>query len=117
MTRAELIESIIQYAGDDYDSTDSHQVSFVEWTVDDAISEVLHEMCPFQMTDDETATYTDMVLSRYGSVVRRIAMFHYDKQGKEGATTFYESGQTTSFESGGTPRSFFRSVIPIAKII
>lgn len=116
MTREELIQSVIEYAGDDYDpSTDG---SFLEWTVDDAIEEVANEMCPYGFSSDDAHNKVkNIALSRYGSVIRRIALFHYDKQGKEGVTTFYEAGQTTSYEDGGTPRRFLQSIIPIAKIV
>ena len=118
MTREALIQDIINYAGDDYDSTDSRQTSFITSAVDDAIEEVFGTMCPFSLTDDdERDAYREEALNRYGSVIRRIAEFHYDKQGKEGVTTFYESGQTTSFETGGTPPSYLRTVIPIARVL
>lgn len=115
VTRDSLIESIIEYAGTDYDSGDAQQVSFVEWTVDDAIEEVCNHMFPFGYMDAGAAQ--NQALSKYGAVIRRIAMFHYDKQGKEGVTTFYEAGQTTSFEDGATPSRFFESIIPVAKIV
>lgn len=118
MTREKLVESLIEYAGDDYDESDPNQVSFLEWTVDDAIEEVVNEMCPYGFaTDDAHNKAINIALNRYGSTIRRIAQFHYDKQGKEGVTTFYESGQTTSYEDGGTPRRFLQSIIPIAKIV
>ena len=115
MTRDSLIDSIIEYAGDDYDPADQSQVSFVEWTVDDAIEEVCNAMFPFGYNNADSAH--NQALAKYGSVIRRIAMFHYDKQGKEGVTTFYEAGQTTSYEDGSTPSRFLESVIPIAKVV
>lgn len=115
VTRDSLIESIIEYAGTDYDSGDAQQVSFVEWTVDDAIEEVCNRMFPFGYSDASAAQ--KQALAKYGAVIRRVAMFHYDKQGKEGVTTFYEAGQTTSFEDGATPSRFFESIIPVAKIV
>lgn len=118
MTRGELVDSIIEYAGDDYDESDENQVSFLEWTVDDAIEEVVNEMHPYGFnTDDAHNKAIDVALRRYSHVIRRIAQFHYDKQGKEGVTTFYESGQTTSYEDGATPRRFLQNIIPIARIV
>lgn len=118
MTREELVNSIIEYAGDDYDESDENQVSFLEWTVDDAIEEVVNEMCPYGFsTDTAHEKAIGIALSRYGATIRRIAMFHFDKQGKEGVTTFYESGQTTSYEDGGTPKRYLQHIVPIAKIV
>ena len=83
MTREELVNSIIEYAGDDYDESDENQVSFLEWTVDDAIEEVVNEMCPYGFsTDTAHEKAIGIALSRYGATIRRIAMFHFDKQGK-----------------------------------
>lgn len=115
-TREALIERLIMYAGDDYRPEDSSQASFVEDCIDDAISEVCNEMCPWGLTDDEVEKYKAIALNRYASVINRIAQYHYDKQGKEGVTTFYEAGQTNSYEEGGTPVSYLRNIIPIAKI-
>ena len=118
MTRDELVQSIIAYAGDDYDPEDSKQVAFLAATVDDAIEEVCNEMNPYSVSNcDELESIKKMALKRYGHVIRRVAMFHYDKQGKEGVTTFYESGQTTSFESGGTPSQFFDGIVTMARIV
>lgn len=115
-TRESLIERLIDYAGDDYVPEDSHQASFVEDCIDDAIAEVCNEMCPWGLSETELETYTELALQRYGAVISRIAQYHYDKQGKEGVTTYYEAGQTNSYEEGATPKSYLRNIIPIAKI-
>ena len=115
-TRENLIERLIDYAGDDYDPEDSRQVSFVEDCIDDAIAEVSNEMCPWGLTDSELERYQTIALQRYASVISRIAQYHYDKQGKEGVTTFYEAGQTNSYEEGATPKSYLRTIIPVARI-
>lgn len=115
-TREALIERLISYAGDDYRPEDSNQATFVEDCIDDAISEVCNEMCPWGLTDAEIDKYRTIALTRYVSVIMRIAQYHYDKQGKEGVTTFYEAGQTNSYEEGGTPKSYLRGIIPIARI-
>lgn len=115
MTREDLIEKLIVYASDDY--TDK-QLPFVEDCVDSALSEVCNVMYPWGVEDEDAYNrLVDKALLKYPWVVSRVAQFHYDKQGKEGVTTFYESGQTTSFRTGGTPAEFFVSVIPIAKIV
>lgn len=111
-TRGELISILTAYAGEDY--TDG-QSSLVEAIVDDAIEEVRRVQFPFQNTDIERLE--DYVLTHHPGIIRRIAEYHYDKIGKEGVTTFYESGQTTSWESGGTPDSYFKGIIPMAKIV
>lgn len=114
-TREELINALIRYANDDY--TDD-QLLFVEDCVDSAISEVCNRMYPWGISDDKTyKSLSKKAFVKYAWVINRIAQFHYDKQGKEGVTTFYESGQTTSFESGGTPESFFKDIVPMAKVI
>lgn len=111
MSREELISLLTTYAGEDY--TES-QDELIESIVDDAIEEVCNVRFPFGTTSD--AEVAD-VMARYASNIRRISQYHYDKIGKEGVTTFYESGQTTSWEAGGTPDSFFRGIIPIAKLV
>ena len=115
-TREDLISRLIDYAGDDYNPEDSRQVSFVEDCIDDAIAEVSNEMCPWGLTDSEQERYQTIALQRYASVISRIAQYHYDKQGKEGVTTFYEAGQTNSYEEGATPKSYLRTIIPVARI-
>lgn len=114
-TRDDLIDALTSYAGDDYTSA---QESLVESIVDDAIEEVRNTRYPRgYMTEEELEDQVSAVLLRYPSVIRRICAYHYDKVGKEGVTTFYEAGQTTSWESGGTPPSFLASVIPIATVV
>lgn len=115
ITRKELVENLIEYAGDDYVQGDTRQASFVRWTVDDAIEEVCNYMYPFGYRDKEKAHAT--ALAKYGNVIRRVAQFHYDKQGKVGVTTFYEAGQTTSYKDGATPERFFESIVPVAKVV
>lgn len=115
-TREQLIERLICYAADDYDAADSNQASFVEDCINDAIAEVCNEMCPWGLTESEQERYKTIALQRYASVISRIAQYHYDKQGKEGVTTFYEAGQTNSYEEGATPKSYLRAIIPVARI-
>lgn len=115
MTREELVESLIDYAGDDYVQGDARQASFIRSAVDDAIEEVRNRMYPFGFSNAEKAT--SVVLARYSQVIRRIAQYHFDKQGKAGVTTFYEAGQTTSYQTGGTPPQFLDDIVPVAKVV
>lgn len=114
-TREDLIDALTEYAGSDYTAA---QESLVESIVDDAIEEVRNARFPRGYeTEESLQEQVESVLLRYPSVIRRIAAYHYDKVGKEGVTTFYEAGQTTSWESGGTPPSFLASVMPVATVI
>lgn len=113
-TRAQLVENLIYYAADDYSA---EQLSFVEACVDNAIEEVTNEMCPWDVSAAERDVFVEKALNRYGWNINRIAQFHYDKQGKEGATTFYESGQTTSFSGGGTPKELFNGIVAVARVV
>lgn len=115
MTKECLIEKLISYANDDYTED---QLPFVEDCVESAISEVCNHMYPWGIGDEKSMNaLRAQALIKYPWVINRVAQFHYDKQGKEGVTTFYESGQTTSFGTGGTPDAFFATIIPIAKVI
>ena len=111
MTREELISLIRAYASDDYKPSQDAVIAAI---ADDAIEEVRQAKFPFGNGSDSETEY---VLAHHPSNIRRIAFYHYDKMGKEGVTTFYESGQTTSWESGGTPDSFFKGIIPKAHVI
>lgn len=115
MNRDELVQKLITYASDDYTE---RQLSFVEDCVDSAISEVCNHMYPWGVSNEKIAkSIADKAMIKYPWVINRVAQFHYDKQGKEGVTTFYESGQTTSFGTGGTPESFFETIIPVARVV
>ena len=118
MTRDQLVQSLIAYAGDDFDESDAKQRVFLEATVDDAIEEVCNEMHPYGAPcKDAREHIQNIALAKYGFLIRRIAMFHYDKQGKAGVTTFYEAGQTTTYSGGGTPREYLDGIVPIAKVV
>ena len=113
-TREQLIESLIRYASDDYAD---EQLPFIEDCVDGAIDEVCNAMCPWGANSSKLESLQLRAMQRYTWNIQRIAEFHYDKQGKEGVTTYYEAGQTTSFEDGATPERFLENIIPIAKVI
>lgn len=116
MTREELASILTIYAADDYEAS---QDPLIEAIVDDAIEEVIHAKFPYVTvsSDAEKEKLETYVLAHHISNIRRIMEYHYDKIGKEGVTTFYEAGQTTSWESGGTPDSFFKGIIPVAKLV
>lgn len=111
----ELLLQLIDYAGEDYiDGKDS----FLRTLLDDALDEVVEEMYPYGFTNDsESQKIKDKALKKYKSKIRKIAQYHYDKQGKEGVTSFSENGSSASYESAGTPSSYLRGIIPIAKIV
>lgn len=114
-TREQLVEILTAYAGRQYDAS---QDALIESMVDDAIEEVRNARYPGgYKTDEQRNKQVESILERYQTNVRRIMEYHYDKIGKEGVTTFYEAGQTTSWESGGTPDSFFKGIIPLATIL
>ena len=114
VTREVLIELLTAYAGDDYKESQNALIAAI---VDDAIEEVRQAKYPFgYATEKSLEKQTADVLLRHPSNIRRIMEYHYDKIGKEGVTTFYEAGQTTSWEAGATPDSFFKGIIPNAHV-
>ena len=115
VTRRDLINVLIEYAGDDYNES---QAALVASIVDDAIEEVRKARYPLgYATKSDLGDQEEDVLDRYPGNIRRIMFYHYDKIGKEGVTTFYEVGQTTSWEDGGTPESFFNGIVPFASLV
>lgn len=111
-TRGELVEILILYAETDYTPD---QDPLVESIVDDAIEEVRNRRYPFgYFTAEELAEQQAEVMLRYDRVIRNIMKYHYDKIGKEGVKTFYEAGQTTTYD---TPETFLSNVIPLATLV
>lgn len=111
----ELLRQLIEYVGDDYCA---EQDSFLLTLIEDAIEEVANEMYPFGFSsDEEEERVKAMAMKRYKSKIRKIAQYHYDKQGNEGVTSFSEGGTIASYENSGTPESYLRGIIPVAKII
>lgn len=114
-TEQKLFQSLKDYAGDDYDSC---QDSFLLTLIEDAIDEVCSVMYPRGFANKEQKQKAhDKALLNYESKIRKIAEYHYDKQGKEGVTSFSENGSSASYENSGTPESYFRGVIPISTIV
>ena len=114
-TEQKLFQSLKDYAGDDYEES---QDSFLLTLIEDATEEVLSRVYPngFSTAESKKKAH-DSVMLNYESKIRRIAEYHYDKQGKEGVTSFSENGSSASYENSGTPESYFRGVIPISAIV
>lgn len=111
----ELFKQLIDYAADDYSA---EQDSFLLMIINDALDEVCEEMYPYGFSSEsEEKEVREKALKKYRSKIRKIAQYHYDKQGKEGIVSFSENGASVSYESSGTPSSYLRGIIPIAKII
>lgn len=111
----ELLEELITYAGDDYEES---QRTFLVTLLNDALEEVVNEMYPRGLANEDAliaAQYT--ALKRYGTTVRKIAEYHYDKRGVEGMVNYTESGWQTTYSDPGTPRSYLKNVIPVATIV
>ena len=114
-TEQKLFQSLKDYAGDDYEES---QDSFLLTLIEDATEEVLSRVYPNGFSTAEIKQKAhDSVMLNYESKIRRIAEYHYDKQGKEGVTSFSESGSSASYENSGTPESYFRGIIPISIIV
>ena len=110
----ELLRELIEYVGDDYCP---EQDSFLLMLISDALDEVVLEMYPYGFSSEqEELSIRERALKRYKSKIRKIAQYHYDKQGREGVTGWSESGTSVSYDSSGTPSSYLRGIIPIAKI-
>lgn len=113
--REELLRQLIEYAGDDYCSD---QDPFMLTLIEDAIEEVSNTMYPYGFSSDrEEEIAKERALRRYKSKIRKIAQYHYDKQGKEGILSFSENSVSASYENAGTPESYLRGIIPVAKIV
>lgn len=111
----ELLRELIEYIGDDYYP---EQDSFLLMLISDALDEVMYEMYPYGFSSDkEEKSVKGLALKRYKSKIRKIAQYHYDKQGREGTIGWSESGASVSYDTSGTPSSYLRSIIPIAKIV
>ena len=111
----DLLRELIEYVGDDYFP---EQESFLRMLLSDAMDEVLSEMYPYGFhSDKEEESVREQALKRYKSKIRKIAQYHYDKQGREGVSGWSENGTSVSDESTGTPSSYLRGILPVAKIV
>ena len=114
-TEQKLFQSLKNYAGDDYEES---QDSFLLTLIEDATEEVLSRVYPngFSTAESKQKAH-DSVMLNYETKIRRIAEYHYDKQGAEGEISHSENGKAVSYENSGTPESYFRGVIPISAIV
>lgn len=111
----ELLRELIEYIGDDYSP---EQDSFLLLLISDAVDEVTSEMYPYGFSSDkEEERIKERAIKKYKSKIRKIAQYHYDKQGREGVTGWSESGTSVSYEDPGTPSSYLRGIIPIARVV
>lgn len=111
----ELLRELIEYIGDDYCP---EQDSFLLMLLSDAIYEVISEMYPYGFSSEkEELTIKERAIKRYKSKIRKIAQYHYDKQGREGTIGWSENGTSVSYDTSGTPSSYLRGIIPIARIV
>ena len=111
----ELLKELKDYIADDYAP---EQNTFLQMLISDAIDEVVLEMYPHGFSSDkEEQSVRKRAIKKYKGKIRKIAQYHYDKNGIEGVTGLSENGRNVSYESSGTPRSYLRVIIPIAKIV
>lgn len=109
-----LLNQLIMYVGEDYTED---QKPFLRTLIEDATEEVMNIMCPYGLTDEEQIERMKAkAIAKYGNKIRKIAEYHYDKQGKEGTLLWIENGVHTSYESAGTPSSYLRGIVPISVI-
>lgn len=114
-TDQKLFQSLKDYAGDDYDES---QDSFLLTLIEDSIDEVCSVMYPRGFTTlEQKQKARDKALLNYESKIRKIAEYHYDKQGKEGVTSFSENGSSASYENSGTPSSYFKGIVPYGTLV
>lgn len=111
----ELLEQLIAYVGADYSAD---QDTFLLTLLEDAAEEVCNYMYPWQYSNEkEEKKVQNIAIKRYGRKIRKIAEYHYDKQAREGTIGWSENGSSVSYESAGTPASYFVGIVPIAKIV
>lgn len=114
-TEQKLFQSLKDYAGDDYEESQDY---FLLTLIEDATEEVLSRVYPNGFSTSESKQEAhDSVMLNYETKIRRIAEYHYDKQGAEGQTSHSENGKSVSYENSGTPESYFRGIIPISTIV
>ena len=110
-----ILNDMILYAGDDYEDD---QNNFIMTLIDDASEEILNIRYPNGFDNDfmyEKAK--EAVFSTYKSKIKKIAQYHYDKQGREGVKSYTENMFTISYESSGTPESYLSGIVPVSIIV
>lgn len=111
----ELLQDMITYLGDDYGE---EQDGILLLLIKDAIDEVCNAAYPWDYASDKEETkIKDRICKKYRSKIRKIAEYHYSKQGGEGETSHSENGVSRSYESSGTPPSYLSEITTMAKVI
>lgn len=111
----DLLMELIRYAGDDYDAD---QDTFLLGLLNDALEEVINVLYPWGFnSESHEEKIKGIAMKRYRNKIRKIAEYHYDKQGREGTVSWSENGSSVSYESSGTPSSYFQGIIPMAKLV
>lgn len=111
-----MMIELIEYAGEDDASGDIQ--GFLQTLASDALEEVRNTMFPFGYADDtEKALQELLAMRRYYAVIKRIAEYHFDKQGKEGILGTTEGGTYNYYENAGTPKSYLRNVMPTCRFV
>lgn len=110
-----MLQDMITYLGDDYNT---EQDGILLLLIKDAIDEVCNTAYPWDYSSDiEESSIRNRICKKYRSKIRKIAEYHYDKQGMGGAVSYSESGTSRSYESSGTPPSYLSEITPMAKLI
>lgn len=111
----ELLNELIEYVGPDYEA---EQDSFLLSLLEDALEEICNEMYPYGFSaESELEKIKELALKKYRNKVKKIAQYHFDKQGREGVIGWSENGSSISYDSAGTPSAYLRGIIPVAKIV
>lgn len=110
----ELLDEIILYIDEDYDSK---QEDLVLSMIDSAIDEIVSAMCPFDLSDDAYDKAREKAIKRYKNKITAIVKYHYDKRGIEGVIGWSENNVSAQYENSGTPKSYFSGIIPMTRII
>jgi len=112
-----MMAELIEYAaGDDAPNTDTQM--FLETLAKDALSEVRATMFPHGFANDAEMQQQELqAMKRYFTVIKRIAEYHFDKQGKEGVLGTTEGGTYNYYENAGTPKSYLRPVMPVCMFV
>lgn len=104
---------MISYAGEDYEENQNQLISDL---IEDAVEEIRNVMYPNGLSIDKISIVDDYILENYRGKVKKIAQYHYDKQGKEGVKSTTENMTTFTYENSGTPSSYLRGIIPYSMI-
>ena len=111
----ELLQGLVIYAGEDYTED---MLPFFRTLLDDALEEVTNVMYPMGFAnDDQYEKAKQNALHKHKRIIRKIAEYHFDKQGKEGVLLSIENGVHLTYEKAGTPSSYLSSIMPVSIVI